>query len=87
MQVERNGPGFEDCRDKSIIRLFLDSRMCLSELTGLSVDDPDLDVKVAYVLRKGQRLRECAFGAKTAQAQLTPVEFELAFIQPAADVA
>jgi len=63
-----SGPGFEDRRDTAIIRLFVDSGMRLSELTGLSVDDLDLDVKVAYVIGKGRRPRECAFGAKTAQA-------------------
>ena len=31
-----NGPGFEDRRDAAIIRLFVDSGMHLSELTGLS---------------------------------------------------
>ena len=63
-----NGPRFEDRRDAAIIRLFVDSGMRLSELTGLSVDDVDLDLKVAYVLGKGRRPRPCAFGAKTAQA-------------------
>lgn len=38
-----NGTGFEDRRDAAIIRLFLDSGMHLSELTGLGV----VDMKVA----------------------------------------
>jgi site-specific recombinase XerD len=63
-----DGTGFENRRDTAIIRLFLDSGMRLSELTGLSVDDVDLDMKVAYVIGKGRRPRPCAFGAKTAQA-------------------
>ncbi len=63
-----SGPGFEDRRDTAIIRLFVDSGMRLSELTSLSVNDLDFDVKVACVIGKGRRPRECAFGAKTAQA-------------------
>jgi site-specific recombinase XerD len=63
-----SGTGFEDRRDAAIIRLFIDSGMRLSELTGLSVDDVDLDLRVAYVIGKGRRPRGCAFGAKTAQA-------------------
>jgi len=34
-----NGLGFEDRRVAAIIRLFVDSGMRLSELTGLAVDD------------------------------------------------
>lgn len=63
-----NGTGFEDRRDAAIIRLFVDSGLRLSELTGLGVEDVDLDVKVAYVIGKGRRPRPCAFGPKTAQA-------------------
>jgi integrase len=63
-----NGPGFEDRRDAAIIRLFLDSGMRRAELTGLSVEDIDLDMKVVSVMGKGRRPRPCAFGDKTAQA-------------------
>ena len=63
-----NSTGFEDRRDAAIIRLFVDAGMRLSELTGLTLDDVDLDVRVAYVLGKGQRPRPCPFGMKTAQA-------------------
>ena len=63
-----DGTGFEDRRDAAIIRLFVDSGLRLSELTGLGADDVDLDMKVAYVIGKGRRPRPCAFGPKTAQA-------------------
>ena len=63
-----NSNGFEDRRDAAIIRLFIDSGMRLSELTGLSMDDLDFDTKVACVIGKGRRPRQCPFGAKTAQA-------------------
>jgi integrase len=42
-----NGTGFEDRRDTAIIRLFVDSGMRLSELTGLNVDDLDFGTNVA----------------------------------------
>lgn len=59
---------FEDRRDAAIVRLFVDAGLRLSELTGLSLDDIDLETKVAHVLGKGRRPRSCPFGAKTAQA-------------------
>jgi integrase/recombinase XerC len=63
-----NGTGFEDRRDTAIIRLFVDAGMRLAELTGLTLDDVDLDMRVADVIGKGRRPRPCPFGAKTAQA-------------------
>lgn len=60
------GPDFEDLRDEVVIRLFIDTGMRLSEMTGLTLMDIDLDARVAYVLGKGRRRRACPFGAKTA---------------------
>lgn len=34
----------------------------------MGLDDIDLNLTVAYVMGKGQRPRQCAFGVKTAQA-------------------
>lgn len=62
------GREFEDRRDRVIIMLFLDSGMRLAELTGLRIDDIDLDANVAMVLGKGRRPRACPFGRKVAQA-------------------
>lgn len=62
------GTSFEARRDTAIIRLFLDTGMRLAEITGLGVDDIDLDQDVAMVMGKGRRGRACPFGAKTAQA-------------------
>lgn len=62
------GRSFEQLRDTAIIRLFLDTGMRLSELTGLAVDDIDFTQDVAYVVGKGRRPRACPFGAKTGQA-------------------
>ena len=63
-----SGRSFADRRDTAILRLFLDTGMRLSELTGLRVEDLDFDQDVAGVLGKGRRARACPFGNKTALA-------------------
>jgi len=60
------GRDFEARRDTAVIRLFIDTGMRLSELTGLKVEDVDFDSNVAVVLGKGGRPRACPFGRKTA---------------------
>lgn len=56
-------------RDTAIIRLFLEpGGLRLSELTGLTLDDLDLDTDVVLVLGKGRRPRAVPFGAKTGSA-------------------
>ncbi|MCI0633894.1 MAG: tyrosine-type recombinase/integrase [Actinobacteria bacterium] len=60
--------GFEDRRDQAIIRLFADSGVRLSELTGLRLDDLDLPGLGILVLGKGGRYRAARFGTKTAKA-------------------
>lgn len=62
------GTSFEDRRDLAMIRLFLDTGMRRAELTGITLDDLDLDVGVARVFGKGQRWRVCPFGNKTGLA-------------------
>lgn len=62
------GTEFEDRRDMAVVRLFLDTGMRRAELAGLRVEDVDLRLKLATVLGKGGRRRECPFGHRTAQA-------------------
>ena len=62
------GRDFETRRDMAIIRLFVDTGMRLSELSGLKVDDIDFEANVAIVLGKGRRPRACPFGRKMALA-------------------
>jgi len=62
------GTRFEDRRDLAIIRFLLDTGVRRSELVALTVEDVDLRLRQATVLRKGRRTRTVAFGHKTAQA-------------------
>jgi site-specific recombinase XerD len=60
------GPEFDDLRDEVVLRLFIDTGMRLAEMAGLTVEDVDLDVRIAHVLGKGRRRRVSPFGVKTA---------------------
>lgn len=62
------GRGFLQVRDAAILRLLIDTGLRRAELTGLMVDDLDLDHDVAIVLGKGRRERALPFGKKTAMA-------------------
>jgi len=62
------GKLFRDRRDLAILRLFVDTGMRLAELTGLQLEDLDLEYNAAVVLGKGRRPRICPFGRKTALA-------------------
>ncbi|MFR9803663.1 tyrosine-type recombinase/integrase [Pseudonocardia sp. RS010] len=62
------GRSFEDRRDHAIIRMFLDTGMRLSELTGIRTDELDFDVSAVPVLGKGRRKRLAVFGNKTTEA-------------------
>ncbi len=62
------GKTFADLRDTAILRLLLDTGMRLAEITGLRIEDLDLDHAVAVVLGKGRRPRVCPFGPKAAHA-------------------
>jgi site-specific recombinase XerD len=62
------GNTFENRRDSAIIRLLIDTGMRAGELAGLGVDDFDQVHDVAVVRGKGDRLRACPYGPKTADA-------------------
>lgn len=62
------GTAFRPKRDMAIVRLLADTGMRISELTGLRVDDINLDLNVAHVIGKGRRPRSCPFGRKATQA-------------------
>ncbi len=63
-----DGKQFEDKRDTAVIRLFLDTGMRRAELAGLTLDDLDLDNRVAVVTGKGRKQRTVPFGRRTALA-------------------
>jgi len=62
------GKTFADRRDEAIIRFLLDTGVRVSELTGLTIDDVDLDREMALVTGKGSKVRPVYFGTKTARA-------------------
>lgn len=62
------GRDFAARRDSAIIRLFADTGMRLAELSGLRMNDLDLEQDVAVVMGKGSRPRTCPFGPRTAAA-------------------
>lgn len=59
---------FDGRRDEVMLRLLLDCGLRVSELTGLNLDDVDLDRETVFVMGKGSRPRAVPYGAKTAQA-------------------
>ena len=63
-----SGTDYLDRRDLAVLLLLIDTGMRLGELTGLTIDDLDLDLNVARVIGKGRRPRACPFGKKTARA-------------------
>jgi site-specific recombinase XerD len=62
------GQSLENRRDEAIIRMFIDTGIRASELTGLSLDDVDLGQQIALVMGKGGRARAVPFGIKTTDA-------------------
>jgi site-specific recombinase XerD len=62
------GQSLENRRDEAIIRLFIDTGIRASELTGLTVDDVDLGQQIAVVMGKGGRGRTVPYGIKTTDA-------------------
>ena len=62
------GPRWYDRRDEAVVRFLLDTGVRVSELTGLSLADLDLDNGMAMVLGKGRRLRPVYFAARTSRA-------------------
>ncbi|WP_238146684.1 tyrosine recombinase XerC [Ornithinimicrobium murale] len=55
-------------RNRAVLELLYASGMRVGELTGLDVDDVDLDDQVARVLGKGAKERTVPFGAPAAAA-------------------
>jgi len=62
------GRDFAARRDMAVVRLFLDTGARLAELTGLRLDDVDLEHATAAVLGKGSRPRVIVYGGKAAAA-------------------
>jgi site-specific recombinase XerD len=62
------GPRWYDRRDEAVVRFLLDTGVRVSELTGLTLVDLDLDNGMAMVLGKGRRLRPVYFAARTSRA-------------------
>ncbi|MCW2790404.1 MAG: hypothetical protein JWP56_2707 [Aeromicrobium sp.] len=63
-----SGKAFNDRRDEAMIRVLLDCGIRVAELTGLKVDDIDLDNETAYVTGKGDRTRPVYFSARSVRA-------------------
>jgi site-specific recombinase XerD len=62
------GKGFEERRDRAIIRLFIDTGIRLGEMACLTLGDVDLDsMQVVHVHGKGDRWRAVPIGDKTAE--------------------
>lgn len=62
------GPRWYDRRDEAVVRLLLDTGVRVSELSGLGLDDIDLDNEMAIVTGKGRKTRPVYFGARTSRA-------------------
>ncbi len=62
------GNTFHNRRDEAILRMLIDSGMRAGELIGLTVDDVDKELSVAYVMGKGGRGRAVPYGPKTGEA-------------------
>ena len=62
------GSDEEARRDTAILLLFVASGMRRAELSGLRLEDLDLDARDAWVMGKGRRPRRCPFDKHTAAA-------------------
>jgi site-specific recombinase XerD len=60
------GTGFDERRDRAIIRLLLDTGLRRAELAGLRLEDVDRDQDVVHVLGKGRRPRAVPYDRETA---------------------
>lgn len=58
---------FEGTRDEALIRLLVDTGMRRSECATLTVEALDFEHDTATVLAKGNRIRVCPFGPRTAK--------------------
>jgi site-specific recombinase XerD len=59
------GKTFVDLRDAAVIRLLIDCGMRVSELTGIDLDDLNLDEETVTVTGKGNKTRPAYFGSNT----------------------
>lgn len=66
--AQASGKDFVARRDNAIIRLLVDTGGRLSEITGLSVTDVELENDVVHVLGKGRRPRALPIGQNTSLA-------------------
>lgn len=57
-----------DRRDEAIIRVLLDTGMRASELTGMTLEEMDMNQDLALVHGKGSKLRPVYFSSRTARA-------------------
>jgi site-specific recombinase XerD len=62
------GSSFEVRRDTALLMLLLDTGARRAEITGLTLDDLDLDLDVLVVLGKGRRERTLPFGRRAGEA-------------------
>jgi site-specific recombinase XerD len=62
-----SGTGFEDRRDRAIVRLLLDSGVRRAELAGLRLEDVDRDQDVIIVMGKGRRPRAVPYDREAAR--------------------
>ena len=62
------GQDFVARRDTAIVRMFIDTGARLSEITGLRLDDVDLDKQTLTVTGKGSRVRVLPVGVKAVKA-------------------
>ena len=62
------GSSFEARRDTALLTLLLDTGARRAEITGLTLDDVDLDLDVLVVLGKGRRERTLPFGRRAGEA-------------------
>jgi site-specific recombinase XerD len=62
------GKTFDAMRNKAIVLMLFDTGMRRAELTGLLVNDVDLELRAVRVMGKGRRPRSIPFGTTTAKA-------------------
>ncbi|GAC1582919.1 MAG: tyrosine recombinase XerC [Candidatus Dormibacteria bacterium] len=62
------GKDFISRRDTAILALLIDTGMRLAEISGLTVDDLDLELNTLTVVGKGNRERHLQFGRRAASA-------------------
>ena len=62
------GSSFEARRDTALLTLLLDTGARRAEMTGITLDDIDLDLDVLVVLGKGRRERTLPFGRRAGEA-------------------